>query len=125
MNATIALFGFGFVARLLMMLVSNIFFHHRAEISLQCGLVRVTIPTNMKWSPGMHIFIRFAHIRPFQSHPFTISSIPSAEADGRNEMIFLIRPETGFTHVLAEVAAKSSPDRKFWMARTEKQESTS
>jgi len=112
MNATIALFGIGFVARLFMMLVSNLLFRHRAQISLQSGLIRVTIPTNMKWSPGMHIFIRFAHIRPFESHPFTIASIPSTEADGRNEMVFIIRPETGFTHVLAEVAAKSSPDRK-------------
>jgi predicted ferric reductase len=113
MNATIALFGFGIVARIFMMLVSNVFFRHRAQISLQSGSVHVTIPTNITWSPGMHIFLRFAHIRPFESHPFTIASIPSAGADGSYEMVFTIRPETGFTRVLADVAATASPDRKF------------
>jgi len=113
MNATIALFGFGFIARTFIMLVTNILFRHHAQISLQGGFICITIPTNLKWSPGMHIFLRFAHIRPLESHPFTISSIPKLEAEGLSEMVFMIRPETGFTRVLAEVAATISPDRKF------------
>ncbi|KIM21864.1 hypothetical protein M408DRAFT_18293 [Serendipita vermifera MAFF 305830] len=113
MQATIGLFGFGIVVRIIMMFISNVLFRHRAQVSLQSGSIRMTIPTNMKWSPGMHIFIRFLHVRPFESHPFTIASIPASTDSEQNEMVFVIRPEGGFTRVLAEVAATVSPERKF------------
>ncbi|KIM23350.1 hypothetical protein M408DRAFT_77606 [Serendipita vermifera MAFF 305830] len=113
MQATIALFGFGIAARIVMMFISNVLFRHRAQISLQGGSVRVTIPTNMKWSPGMHIFVRFLHIRPFESHPFTIASLPTSKEGEQNEIVFVIRPETGFTRVLADVAVNTASDRKF------------
>ncbi|PVF99996.1 hypothetical protein CPB86DRAFT_256586 [Serendipita vermifera] len=113
MNATLALFGFGIVARLLMMVVSNLFFHHRAQLSYMNGWIHVSIPTNMRWSPGAHIFVRFATIRPLESHPFTISSIPSSEDGKQSEMRLMIRPETGFTRTLADAAASTSPERQF------------
>ncbi|KAG9052245.1 hypothetical protein FS842_010248 [Serendipita sp. 407] len=115
MKATLILFGFGFLARFLYMVVINVFFRHRAQLSLQSGLVRIAIPTNLNWSPGMHIFIRFVHVRPFESHPFTLSSLPVPKGEGRkqNEMTLLIKPETGFTRLLSAVAATATPGREF------------
>jgi predicted ferric reductase len=113
MQATLALFGFGMVARVAMMLVVNLRTVHKATMSLQGGWVRVEIPTHLHWSPGMHIFIRFLRIRPFESHPFTISSIPSPDSEDRNKMVFWIRPETGFTSTLADFAATTKPEQQF------------
>jgi hypothetical protein len=113
MNATIAVFGFGIFARLFMMLVSNLMFRHRAQLSVQGGWIRVKIPTKMHWAPGTHVFVRFASIRPLESHPFTIYSIPSSDSEQLNEMILIIRPENGFTHVLAKAAQECSPQDEF------------
>lgn len=113
MNATLALFGFGIGARIVMMIVTNAFFSHKAQISIHGDLVRATIPTKMNWAPGTHVFLRFLHIRPLESHPFTILSIPSAEKNTTNEMVIIIQAVNGFTRVLAEVAATAPPERKF------------
>ncbi|PVG01315.1 hypothetical protein CPB86DRAFT_97231 [Serendipita vermifera] len=113
MNATIALFGFGIFARLFMMVVSNVMFRHRAQLSIQGGWIRAKILTKMHWAPGTHVFVRFAKIRPLESHPFTIYSIPSSNKEEPNEMILIIRPENGFTHVLAKAAEKSDPQDEF------------
>jgi len=112
MDVTIVLFAFALVARIWKMMVNNVFFRHQAQISLRDGFIYVTIPTNLTWSPGMHVFLRFAHIRPFESHPFTILSIPTPDDEGLNQMLFMIRPVAGFTSVLAGVAATVSPKRK-------------
>lgn len=116
MKITLGLFGFGFLARFVYMVITNVLFKHRAQLSLQNGFVRVTIPTNIKWRPGMHIFVRFLHIRPFESHPFTISSLPGADAkDGskNNELVFLVKIESGFTHSLGDCAAQEALTRQF------------
>ena len=116
MKITIGLFGFGFVSRFVYMVVISSFFKHRAQLSLQSGFVRVTIPTNLKWRPGMHVFVRFLHVRPFESHPFTISSLPGAgekEESQRNELVFLVKMESGFTRSLGDCAAREAPTRQF------------
>ncbi|KAG8830617.1 hypothetical protein FRC17_004624 [Serendipita sp. 399] len=114
MKATLLLFGVGFLTRFFFMVLTNVLFRHRAKLSLQSSSVRVTVPTNLKWSPGMHIFIRFLHIRPLESHPFTISSLPTTKGKEReNELVFFVRPESGFTRTLANVAGTSPPEREF------------
>ncbi|KAG8830618.1 hypothetical protein FRC17_004625 [Serendipita sp. 399] len=114
MKATLILFGFGFLTRFFFMVLTNVLFRHRAKLSLQSGSIRITVPTNLKWSPGMHIFIRFLHVRPLESHPFTISSLPTTKGEEReNELVFFVRPESGFTRTLADVAGRSPPEKEF------------
>ncbi|CAG8711133.1 11793_t:CDS:2 [Acaulospora colombiana] len=88
-------------------------FRHRAQLSIQGGWIYAKIPTKMHWAPGTHVFVRFASIRPLESHPFTIYSIPSSDGQETNEMVLIIRPENGFTDVLAKAAEKSDPQDKF------------
>jgi hypothetical protein len=123
MNVNIALFVFRTVSWVFMMVLRNGFFRHRTSLALSPHSTRVTISKNMCWYPGMHIFIRFLHIRPFESHPFTISSIPSlfsspslpsslsTEGPTRFFWSFGRKPDSrGF---LQEVAGDASPRHGF------------
>ena len=73
------------------------------------SLVRVTILTAMRWKPGQHIFIRFltAGMHAITIHPFSICSLP--DKTGRaSDMVFYIKPKSGFTARLARMAASGS-----------------
>ncbi|KAF8642996.1 hypothetical protein AX16_009241 [Volvariella volvacea WC 439] len=67
-------------------------------------LVKVSIPTKLKWKPGQHYFVRFLDlgIHALTSHPFTVTSIPSG--DGKNTIEFYIRVREGITARLASFA---------------------
>lgn len=54
-----------------------------------------------RWEPEQHMFIACQSIVPLQSHPFTISSLPS---DGKME--FLARAEKGSTRRFFRYASK-------------------
>lgn len=84
---------------------------HTANLELlPCGLVRVTVPTVIKWTPGQHVFVRFltSDLHLLTAHPFTISSAcHNPEKPGNaSEIIFYIKPRRGVTARLAAMAAK-------------------
>lgn len=79
------------------------FWSCRAELSLmEQGVTKVTIhDPPMTWKAGQHAFISFHSIVPLQSHPFTISSLPSD-----NKLEFFVKARKGATRRLLEHAAK-------------------
>jgi len=114
MDVTIVLFFVAVIARGVMMVYRNRSKHQARLVLIQDDAVKITIPTTLKWAPGQHIFIRFPSIRKFESHPFTIASIPASkitssvfgDAEGgdaeKNEIVVLLRPHTGLTLELAK-----------------------
>lgn len=71
--------------------------------SLPEGLTKITIPEpGFSWKPGQHLFLSCHSLIPFQSHPFTIASIPS---DGKLE--FLVKAHKGGTKTFYLHANKS------------------
>lgn len=55
----------------------------------------------IKWSVGQHLLLSCHSIAPFQSHPFTIASIPQ---DGK--MVFLVKSKSGGTKRIFKHAQK-------------------
>ncbi|KAE9969230.1 hypothetical protein BLS_005449 [Venturia inaequalis] len=71
------------------------------------GFTRITIPANFTWTPGQHCFLRFTSFgitKAVSAHPFTICSLPSIHAGEKNELVFYIRHQHGFTKTLYEFA---------------------
>ncbi len=71
--------------------------------------VKVTIPTHtLKWSAGQHVFLRFIGVNGMETHPFTVASIAPDSIKKYTlvprQMVFLIRPQTGFTRRLFNAA---------------------
>ena len=63
---------------------------------------RITITTPpTSWCPGQHVLLSCHTVAPFQSHPFTIASIPS---DGKME--FFVKSKMGSTKRFLEYAEK-------------------
>jgi ferric-chelate reductase len=84
---------------------------HTATLELlPCGLVRVTVPTIINWTPGQHVFVRFltSDLHLLTAHPFTISSACHCpeKAGKPSEIIFYIKPRRGVTARLAAMASK-------------------
>ncbi|KAH7410353.1 ferric reductase NAD binding domain-containing protein [Phaeosphaeria sp. MPI-PUGE-AT-0046c] len=72
----------------------------KATVNLDGGFIRVAIPTKSGWKPGQHCFLRFTGLglwHALSSHPFTICSLPAMATNEQNEMVFYIRPYSGFT----------------------------
>jgi predicted ferric reductase len=69
---------------------------------------RITIPNPpfRTWSPGQHVFLSIPSIAPFQSHPFTIASAPSAPV---KELVFVVRAHSGFSRRLYDCATRLLP----------------
>jgi NAD(P)H-flavin reductase len=63
------------------------------------GFIRITISANLRWHPGQHCFLRFRSfgLHALSSHPFTICSLPSTTPGKKCELMFLVRPQSGFT----------------------------
>lgn len=105
----VALWWFDRIARVLRVLYANISWFHprqrknsenfgfwacKAEFTpLPHKTTRIVIQNPpISWRPGQHVFLSCHSILPFQSHPFTIASIPE---DGKME--FLVKAESGGT----------------------------
>ncbi|KAI8455382.1 ferric reductase like transmembrane component-domain-containing protein, partial [Phakopsora pachyrhizi] len=81
--------------------------------------ISVPMPSNRTWGAGSYVYLRFLSIRPWESHPFTISSLPAplmgkeSDAHGKygvNQMVFLIRPRAGLTARLrSSLSASQGP----------------
>ena len=68
-------------------------------------VTKITIPDPvMSWKPGQHAFVSCHAILPFQSHPFSITSIPSDRC-----LEFIVRAERGGTRKLFSYASKVNP----------------
>lgn len=93
----------------------RIYFQHglkTSKISLVSnGFIRVGVPTQTTWRAGQHYFIRFLGLgtHAYTAHPFTACSLPTkANYYERtdSELVFYIRPQSGFTARLAKYAEK-------------------
>ncbi|CAG8225931.1 unnamed protein product [Penicillium olsonii] len=84
---------------------------HTASLELlPCGLVRVEVASNMKWTPGQHVFVRFltSDLHLLTAHPFTISSA----CHETSKLVFYIKPRGGVTGRLRAMAEKSPGCKK-------------
>jgi len=80
----------------------------RAHITALPGhATRITIkdPPLHSWSPGQHVFLSFPTMSPFQSHPFTIASIPNSH----KELTFVVRAKAGFSRRIYKRAVSLLP----------------
>lgn len=85
---------------------------HNATLELlPGGLVRIAVPSIIKWTPGQHVFVRFltSDLHLLTAHPFTISSAcrNPDEIGKASELVFYIKPRGGVTGRLRAMAAKS------------------
>ena len=76
--------------------------------------IKVTIPTQMRWSPGQYVYLRLPGISLFENHPFTISSLcsedfPSEYGEQYRDCVLVFRPYGGFTRKVLETAIEKGP----------------
>lgn len=114
----VAVWSFDRVVRFVFLLYNNLSLFHKNESNssstfackavfhpLQDRATRITVKgTPIHWRPGQHAFVSCHSLVPFQSHPFTISSIPS---DGHLE--FVVRAHTGGTRKFHRHACQCLP----------------
>ncbi|KAK0459861.1 ferric reductase NAD binding domain-containing protein [Desarmillaria tabescens] len=114
MYATFAVFAWGVVLRVGYMIYVNLHIHVARVHVTPSGMLHLSIPTKLRWSPGQHVFIRFLSVRPLESHPFSISSIPSGN-DQPNDMTFIIVPMKGFTSSLKDYCKQAGGRRDLFV----------
>ncbi|KAL0581780.1 hypothetical protein V5O48_000257 [Marasmius crinis-equi] len=107
--ATVVIYGASVVCRFGWMLYTNSSGMPRASFELMpAGMVKLRVACNPLevWQPGQHYFFHFLTVAPFESHPFTIASIPKLETDEPQELVVLIRSANGLTKRLSKYLAK-------------------
>lgn len=77
--------------------------------------VKVTIPTQKKWTPGQFVYLRMPGISVFETHPFTVASLcsedfPSEYGEQYRDMTLVFRPFGGFTRKVLETAVENGPE---------------
>ena len=80
--------------------------------------VKVTIPTQVRWTPGQYVYLRMPGISVFENHPFTIASLcsedfPSDYGEGYRDMTLVFRPFGGFTRKVLDTAVKNGPMKTY------------
>ncbi|KAK0228685.1 ferric reductase NAD binding domain-containing protein [Armillaria fumosa] len=114
MYATFAVLGWGIVLRVGYMIYVNLHVHvARVHVTLS-GMLHLSISTKLRWTPGQHVFLRFLSVRPFESHPFSITSIPTGN-DQPSDMSFFIVPMKGFTSSLKEYCKRAGGRRDLFV----------
>ncbi|KAF9455186.1 hypothetical protein BDZ94DRAFT_1124391, partial [Collybia nuda] len=75
--ASAGVYGFSWCARFGLMLFRNGLRHTASFEVLPDGMIRVHIPTQLKWTPGQHYFVRFVNMgaHALTSHPFTVTTL--------------------------------------------------
>ena len=76
--------------------------------------VKVTIPTQTRWTPGQYVYLRMPGISVFENHPFTIASLcssdfPSEYGPQYRDMTLVFRPFGGFTRKVLDTALAKGP----------------
>lgn len=85
---------------------------------LQENAVKVTIPTEKKWTPGQYVYLRMPGISVFENHPFTIASLwspdfPSGYGDNYKDMTLVFRPFGGFTRKVFDRGLNDPPEKTY------------
>ncbi|CAF9912499.1 MAG: hypothetical protein HETSPECPRED_000954 [Heterodermia speciosa] len=80
--------------------------------------VKVTIPSQVRWSPGQYVYLRMPGISIFENHPFTIASLcsqdfPSDYGEQYRDMTLVFRPFGGFTRKVLDAAIDKGPYKTF------------
>jgi ferric-chelate reductase len=74
--------------------------------------VRVSLhrSKHFHWRPGQNVYLSFPSIStfPFESHPFTISTIDDNSKSDDSTLVFIIRAQRGFTKRLLKDSEASS-----------------
>ncbi|KAL1406279.1 hypothetical protein Q8F55_007975 [Vanrija albida] len=93
-----------------MMLLNNPVLHRARVARLPDSTIRITIPTaTVRWGAGQHVFLRFVGLRTAESHPFTIANAYPHTEGLTKDMVFVLRPQAGFTAALASAARTEYP----------------
>lgn len=80
--------------------------------------VKVTIPTQVRWTPGQYVYLRMPGISVFENHPFTVASLcsndfPSDYGEAYRDMTLVFRPFGGFTRKVLETAIQNGPEKTY------------
>jgi NAD(P)H-flavin reductase len=112
MHASVAVFSASLLGRLFFK-TSSIFGYrwiHKNTATIQSlglSMVKISVFTKAKWVAGQHAFLRFPSVKVLANHPFTIVSICDSTSSETQEMVFLVRPQKGFSAVLHSMAVAS------------------
>ena len=76
--------------------------------------IKITIPTQVRWKPGQYVYLRMPGISVFENHPFTVTSLcsadfPSEYGEDYRDMVLLFRPFSGFTAKVLNAAIEKGP----------------
>lgn len=141
MHAAVVLWGVAILWRIVAVLVNHGWLlkgFARASINVLPGdmlKVSIPVPASLQWRPGSHVYIRFLSVYPWQTHPFTITSLPSKRRRSpsvgedsevamnvkpssstekptgldaqKNEIVLLIKPLNGMTKRLLSLAQRT------------------
>ena len=79
--------------------------------------VRVSLhrSKHFHWRPGQNVYLSFPSIStfPFESHPFTISTIDDDSKSDNNTLVFILRVQRGFTQKLLKEASSDTTYKVF------------
>ncbi|KAI0730785.1 ferric reductase NAD binding domain-containing protein [Earliella scabrosa] len=107
---TVVLYGVSWLARVGRTLYNGLNSQATLE-ALPENMVKITIPTKLKWRPGQHFFVRFLDlgIHAASSHPFTVATLPN-QSEGKEGAVMEIyaRVHGGITARLAALAKKGA-----------------
>lgn len=118
--ATLGIWLLSIVVRSLMVLFSSNFFcgpRAKVRVLTQVGkeesldqerpaeFLRLSFETPLRWHAGQHVFVRFPGVYPWQAHPFTCLSIPSASPHLPNKLVLFARVQKGITRQLYDMTA--------------------
>lgn len=76
--------------------------------------IKMTIPTQLRWSPGQYFYLRMPGISLLENHPFTVTSLcsedfPSEYGEQYRDCVLVFRPYGGFTKKVLETAIEKGP----------------
>lgn len=76
--------------------------------------IKITIPTQMRWKPGQHVYLRMPAMSILDNHPFTISSLcsedfPSEYGEKYRDCTIVFKPYGGFTRKVLDKASELGP----------------
>lgn len=76
--------------------------------------IKMTIPTQLRWTPGQYFYLRMPGISLLENHPFTVTSLcsedfPSEYGEQYRDCVLVFRPYGGFTKKVLETAIEKGP----------------
>lgn len=69
------------------------------------SVIRISFSHSQPWRAGQHFFLCFPELSIWQSHPFTVMSLPSPHPQP-SEHVYIVRSMSGQTSKLAKLARK-------------------